>query len=184
MLLSRPFFIYEFSSNCNLMDKLFSSSKNMASQLYNASVKAAILTIKLIYYYMKSGKYRLELHVIVNCCGYAVLILGLRMLDKTVEGPNEEDVKGILEISLLILKLYSPHSPLADRLFEIVNLMLEALTETKRDAFPYPINIPDGQIFQQNFSPTSFTEVDFVADADNNLDFKNILYQTHFHLQI
>lgn len=67
---------------------------------------------------MKSGTYRLKLHVIINSCGYGTLILGFRLLDKIVEGLDERVVKRAVEISVLILKLYSPHSLPTDRIGE------------------------------------------------------------------
>lgn len=59
--------------------------------------------------------------------------------------------------------------------------MLEALTETKRDAstFLYPLKVRDGQLFPQNLTSTSFSDVDFITDVDNNLETLKE-FQQHF----
>lgn len=169
MLLSRPFFMYEASSHFNNNITIPDIDAHITNRLYNASVEAAILSIRLIYHYINTDSTRVELYVFVQCCLYAILILGLRLLESNEGLQSYEDYRNIIRMGILVLNIYSSTSNLASRFLEIFGRMLEALSDMNKEGLPPSFDIYDSQI-PINLDLQLFDDIDFVTSHNYTVE--------------
>lgn len=82
MLLCRPFLIYAVVKKLKPETRSELKDSTSLNNFCKASIKSSFLTIKLLNYYMENTTDILELFVVINGCLFAVIILGLTLLEQ------------------------------------------------------------------------------------------------------
>lgn len=145
MLLSRPFFMFEAISKINPeMRKSFEEEEELSKQLCQAATKASILAIKLMNHYINTTFHeikRMECYVIITCCFYASIILGITILNGTFEeaGYTENDLMNLLKDAQYILSQFSVCNKGAERYSEINLDLISALVNRHKGKEVKPV---------------------------------------------
>lgn len=137
VLLSRPFFMYSSFQTLQKADK----AESLLTNFRNACIKASILTIKFIDYFLAKCPKRMELFTTINCCFNSALILGLQIMHEKI---NEAQGKGTeynivllmetLDRARNILSKYGPMSATSTRFSDIVSNIQTSF----REKFSFP----------------------------------------------
>lgn len=145
VLLSRPFFMYLSFQTLQATEK----AEFLLTNFRNACIKAAILTIKFIDYFLAKFHRRMELFTTINCCFNSALILGLQIMHEKI---NEAQGK-VMEYNIMllmetldrarnILSKYGPMSATSARFSDIISNMQSSF----RDKFSFPTDNGAAQI--------------------------------------
>ncbi|KAL6451329.1 FGR27 Filamentous growth regulator 27 [Candida maltosa Xu316] len=134
MLLSRPFFMFEAVSNINPEMKKSYENEELSKQFCQAATKSSILAIKLMNHYINTAfkEYRrMECYVIITCCFYSSIILGITILNQSYdpEEYTETDLLNYLKNAEYILLHFSVCNEGAKRYAEISADLISALIQ-------------------------------------------------------
>lgn len=137
MLLTRPFFLYTAFRHSKGL-KQSSRSQEIMMHFCRANVKALVLTIVMIHFYMQQYTERVELYAAVNCCFMAAIPLGLSVLHRKLDPSFVDDYDTMqimkhLETARKILETLGPICEPSVRLCKIVTMMKLALLEKYPD---------------------------------------------------
>lgn len=134
VLLTRPFFMYASFHKYNDQNRV--RNDNLLVNFRNACIKASILTIKFINFFLSKYSKRIELYTTINCCFNAALILGLQLV---YEKKNESQgngteysvplLMGILDIASNILSSYGMICITSKRFSDIVKSIQVSLRD-------------------------------------------------------
>lgn len=166
LLLSRPFLLLEMMFK--LKPELKSRFRNhqFISTFQQVAIKSATLALVMIKYYCDVSK-RIESILIVEITFFCCLVIGIHLVNGTVDNYNNQESIEILEIGLDILLYYSAKNPAADRLSIIIQDMLAAVLQYN-DQMKHENNFND-MLSKMLALDTHLSEIDdfqksFVAD--------------------
>ena len=140
-----PLFMFEAISKINPeMRKSFEEEEELSKQLCQAATKASILAIKLMNHYINTTFHeikRMECYVIITCCFYASIILGITILNGTFEeaGYTENDLMNLLKDAQYILSQFSVCNKGAERYSEINLDLISALVNRHKGKEVKPV---------------------------------------------
>lgn len=138
-------FMFEAISKINPeMRKSFEEEEELSKQLCQAATKASILAIKLMNHYINTTFHeikRMECYVIITCCFYASIILGITILNGTFEeaGYTENDLMNLLKDAQYILSQFSVCNKGAERYSEINLDLISALVNRHKGKEVKPV---------------------------------------------
>ncbi|KAK6460194.1 zinc finger transcription factor of the Zn(2)-Cys(6) binuclear cluster domain type [Scheffersomyces coipomensis] len=182
MLLSRPFFMFEAVEKLN-PNRQTSTVKNrkLSIQFYQAAVKASILAIKLVNYYMNTSYkqvVRRECYALITCCFYGSLVLGIGVLHGGFKDDEHSDIEMIdtLKMASNMLHEFTPTNKGAERYEDIVNDLIEVLLVNKQRQNS-DITIVNQEIIGkqvdkelENLDFRVLNDYNFIEDSNNNLE--------------
>ncbi|CAX41718.1 zinc cluster transcription factor, putative [Candida dubliniensis CD36] len=165
MLLSRPFFMFEAVSKLNPEMRKSFEEEELSKQLCQAATKASILAIKLMTHYINTTFHemkRMECYVIITCCFYASIILGITILSGTSEdaGYTENDLMNSLKDAQYIMSQFSVCNKGAERYSEINRDLISALINRHKSKELKPV--------LDNWSCDLFTDFSFMDRSGQN----------------
>ncbi|KAK6197357.1 uncharacterized protein RJT21DRAFT_123160 [Scheffersomyces amazonensis] len=183
MLLSRPYFMFEAAAKLNPSSPGSSTLKNrkLSIQFYKAAVKASILAIKLVNYYMNTAYkqiIRRECYAIITCCFYGSLVLGIAVLHGGFADDDHSEMELIdtLKMASNMLHEFTPTNKGAERYEDIVNDLIEVLLvhRQRRDS-DITITTQDfiGKQLDKELESLDFrvlNDYNFIDDPTNNLE--------------
>jgi len=179
MLLSRPFYMFESISRFNKSTK----SDSLTKEFHQAAIKASVLCITLVNFYVNlCGTRFYESAVVSNCCFFAALLIGTEILSQSKQDNSE--YMDTLKIAKNLLTSFGVTFETAGRYGEIIENMVEALVRSKHPAKPeYTIswdladlkflgdlngNLQSMLEFQQGFVPKEIASIgDFIGPNAN-----------------
>lgn len=170
VLLSRPFFMYSSFQTQQATGKV----EVLLTNFRNACIKASILTIKFIDYFLAKCPMRMELFTTINCCFNSALILGLQIMHEKV---NETQGKNIeynvvllmdtLDKARTILSNYGPMSATSARFSDIIG----NIQSTLKGKFSIPAGNGDAQMQEQVCAtPTANTSMGINDSGEKHLN--------------
>lgn len=170
VLLSRPFFMYSSFQKQQATEKVELTLTNFR----NACIKASILTIKFIDYFLAKCPMRMELFTTINCCFNSALILGLQIMHEKVneaQGKNTEYnlvlLMETLDKARNTLSSYGPMSATSARFSDIIGNMQSSL----KGKFSIPADNGAAQMQARvHATPTAATSMGFNDIGEKNLN--------------
>lgn len=170
VLLSRPFFMYSSFQKKQATEKVELTLTNFR----NACIKASILTIKFIDYFLAKCPMRMELFTTINCCFNSALILGLQIMHEKVneaQGKNTEYnlvlLMDTLDKARNTLSNYGPMSATSARFSDIIGNMQSSL----KGKFSIPADNGAAQMQARiHATPTAATSMGFNDIGEKHLN--------------
>ncbi|KAK6457071.1 zinc finger transcription factor of the Zn(2)-Cys(6) binuclear cluster domain type [Scheffersomyces xylosifermentans] len=176
MLLSRPFFMYEAVSKLSPeLKKTPIKNKSLSKHFYQAAMKASILAIKLMNYYMNTTYkecMRKECYIVITCCFYGSILIGIGIVNGGYEDEDytETDLFNCAKMAINILNHFAPTNPGAERYAVIIGEMIDALTSAKNNATQEKDQVDkmlDSELDDMDFR--ILNDYNFIDDPNNNL---------------
>lgn len=179
MLLSRPFFMFEAVRNINPgMQKSPAEDDDakLRKQFCQAATKASILAIKIMNHYINTAFKefkRMECYVIITCCFYSSIILGITILNGSYEeeGYTESELLNLLKNAEYILLHFAVCNEGAKRYAEISADLISALIQ-RHESKSTQTELGLNDFAYRLLNDFSFTDDPNNTDVQNLMDFQ------------
>ncbi|KAG2734734.1 hypothetical protein G9P44_002740 [Scheffersomyces stipitis] len=181
MLLSRPFFMYEAVRKLSPeLGKVPMKNKSLSRHFYQAAMKASILAIKLMHYYMNTAYkecMRKECYVVITCSFYASILIGVGIVNGDYQDQDytEADLFNYAKMAISVLNHFGPTNPGADRYAVVVGEMIDALNLAKSTRASEKAEEAKEQVekmLETHMDTMDFrilNDYNFIDDPNNNL---------------